>query len=141
MMCMKDEVQVLRSTSLFAGMHLQKLRMLAFTSERMRFAPGDMMVRKGDVDDFAYVVICGDARIEPETGGHDGEVRHIGVGDVVGEAALLCRRPRQSSVRAVNSVEALRIGRDAYMRLVSQCPQSTANTIRILGERMSQTAF
>ncbi len=140
MMCMNDEVQILRSTPLFAGMQVQKLRMLAFTSERKRFAPGETIATKGEMTDFAYVIVCGTATIEPDSKDATGATPHIvGVGDVIGEMALLCQRPCRADVRALDDVEALRIQRDCYMRLVSECPKCTADTIRILGERLTHS--
>ncbi|WP_172960999.1 cyclic nucleotide-binding domain-containing protein [Oceaniglobus roseus] len=136
---MKDEVQILKAVPLFARMPVQKLRMLAFTSERVHFAPGDPIAREGEMSSVAYVILCGEAEVSAPAGVGSTVSGLIGERDVIGESALLCERPRIASVTAKTEVVALRVNRDCYMRLVADCPHSTAQTIRLLGERMNAT--
>ncbi|MGE0212842.1 MAG: cyclic nucleotide-binding domain-containing protein, partial [Parvibaculaceae bacterium] len=60
-MLLKDEVGLLKKVPLFAQMDPAKLKLLAFTSERMAFQPGQVLFRQGDQGDAAYVIISGDA--------------------------------------------------------------------------------
>jgi hypothetical protein len=55
-MLLKDEVGMLRQVPLFAGVAPAKLKLLAFTSDRVTYAPGQVIVRQGEVGDAAYVV-------------------------------------------------------------------------------------
>ena len=42
-MILKDEVELLRRVPLFAGVEPTKLKLLAFTSDRMSFDPGQIL--------------------------------------------------------------------------------------------------
>jgi CRP-like cAMP-binding protein len=45
---------------LFQGIEPRRLKLLAFTSERMVFQPGHDVVRQGDPGDSAYIVLSGE---------------------------------------------------------------------------------
>jgi hypothetical protein len=62
-MSIQDEVSVMRRIPLFAHIDSQKLKLLAFTSERIVFAPGQILFRQGDEGDAAYVIIEGQADV------------------------------------------------------------------------------
>ena len=62
-MLLKDEVGMLRQVPLFSGVAPAKLKLLAFTSDRVTYAPGQMLFRQGDVGDAAYVVLSGKAEV------------------------------------------------------------------------------
>ena len=54
---------MLRQVPLFSGVAPAKLKLLAFTSDRVTYAPGQMLFRQGDVGDAAYVVLSGKAEV------------------------------------------------------------------------------
>ena len=56
-MQLKDEVDLLRRVPLFAGVAPSKLKLLAFTSDRVSYRPGDVLFKQGDPGDAAYVVL------------------------------------------------------------------------------------
>ena len=41
----------------FRGMDRSKLKLLAFTSERHKFEPGQILFRQGDMGDNAYLIV------------------------------------------------------------------------------------
>ncbi len=62
-MLLKDEVQSLKQVPLFAGIPPAKLKLLAFTSDRVSYGAGEVLFRQGDVGDAAYVILSGSAEI------------------------------------------------------------------------------
>ena len=56
-MALNEEVEALKGIPLFRRMEPSKLKLLAFTSERVRFDPGDLVVRQGDIGDAAYIFL------------------------------------------------------------------------------------
>lgn len=94
--------------------------------ERVRFTPGEVVVREGERDERAYILMAGRCEVFRE--GRDGEqrvLRAIGPGEVFGEVALLTGAPRTASVRALTAAEALlvtpplldrELGRNAWFR-------------------------
>src|SRR5258707_2438719 len=60
---LKEEVNLLQRIPLFANLEASKLKLLAFTSERIAFEAGQVLFRQGDVGDAAYIVIEGEAEV------------------------------------------------------------------------------
>ena len=55
-MSLNEEVEVLRSVPLFAKIEPSKLKLLAFTSERLTFLPGGELFHQGDPGEAAYII-------------------------------------------------------------------------------------
>ena len=138
-MLLKEEVQMLRQVPLFAGVDPGKLKLLAFTSQRVSFGEGEVLFHQGDPGDAAYVILTGSADIL--TGSDNGliKVAEVTRNAIVGEIAILCDGTRTATVRARNPVEALRIGKEQFLKLMSDNPEITIEVMRVLAERLSVT--
>ena len=62
-MGLSEEVELLRNIPLFAKIEPAKLKLLAFTSERLTFASGQELFHQGDSGDATYIIIRGAAEI------------------------------------------------------------------------------
>jgi CRP-like cAMP-binding protein len=98
------EAQALRNVPFFEDLTDEDLERVARIGERRTFAPGQNIVREGDVGGGLFVILSGTARVE--TGG---KVHELGPGEFVGEMALLARRPRSATVTATEPVEAITV--------------------------------
>jgi CRP-like cAMP-binding protein/tRNA A-37 threonylcarbamoyl transferase component Bud32 len=84
------------------------------------FAPGERIITEGERGDQAYVVVKGQARVfREEPGGHR-TLRHLGEGEVFGEAAILTDRPRTASVEATEELTVVRVSREGLEREMGQ---------------------
>ena len=108
-MLLKDEVGMLRQVPLFSGVAPAKLKLLAFTSDRVTYAPGQIKV----------------ADLQPNA--------------IVGEIAILSNQTRTATVRATTSVETLRIRKDHFLRMLGEYPEMTVEIMRVLADRLSHT--
>ena len=125
-MLLKDEVGMLRKVPLFAGVEPSKLKLLAFTSDRVSYSPGQILFHQGDEGDAAYVILSGKvAELEPNS--------------IVGEIAILCDVSRTATVQATGQLEALRIRKDHFLRLLREFPEMTIEIVRVLADRLSNT--
>jgi len=68
-MQLKDEVELLRRVPMFAQIAPSKLKLLAFTSDRVSYRPGEVLFNQGDPGDAAYVVLSGTADVLVSAGG------------------------------------------------------------------------
>ena len=59
-MSLNEEVDLLRQIPLFSKIDPSKLKLLAFTSERLSFGSGQDLFQQGDVGDTAYIIIDGE---------------------------------------------------------------------------------
>lgn len=138
-MSLNEEVELLRKIPLFAKIEPSKLKLLAFTSERLTYQDGQRLFQQGDVGDAAYIIIDGEAAVRIKTDGGEIVVAELGKGDVVGEIAILCDVPRTASVEATSKLTTLRITKELFFRLVSEFPQISIEIMRELAARLERT--
>jgi len=74
---------------------------------RKAFAPGETIIREGDVGDAAYMIASGKCRAYRTVDGQQETLATMGVGDVFGEMALILDEPRAATVEAVDEVTVL----------------------------------
>ena len=133
------EVEVLRDIPLFAGVEPAKLKLLAFTSERLEYRSGDELFHQGDFGDAAYVVLKGKADIVVDSPAGALTVVTLGRNDIIGEIAILCDVPRTATVTASTEVATLRISKDGFFHLVTQFPQIGVEVMHELASRLHHT--
>lgn len=138
-MLLKDEVGMLRQVPLFSGVAPAKLKLLAFTSDRVTYAPGQIIVRQGEAGDAAYVVLAGTAEVLVDSANGQIKVAEVEPNAIVGEIAILSNQTRTATVRALTSVETLRIRKDHFLRMLGDYPEMTVEIMRVLADRLSHT--
>ena len=138
-MSLAEEVELLRSIPLFSKIEPSKLKLLAFTSERLTFAENQDLCVQGDMGDAAYVIIGGEADVIINTPNGPLTVAKIGKNDFVGEIAILCDVPRTATVRATSKLETLRITKDLFYRLVKEFPEMAVEIMREMASRVEKT--
>lgn len=138
-MSLQQEVDLLRKIPMFAKIDPAKLKLLAFTSERISYAEGDVLFRQGDVGDAAFVIINGEAEVSIDTDKGPLVVARLRDHDFVGEIAILCDVPRTATVTARSTVEALRITKDLFFRMVKEFPEIAVEVMRELAQRVENT--
>ena len=136
-----EEVDLLRSIPMFAGMPANKLKLLAFASDHITVADGDMLFQQGDDADAAYIVINGsaDVLVSAEPGAEPSRVAQLGRNSVIGDMAILADIPRTASVRADGHLEILKISRDHMMDMVKDSPTLALAVLKELVERLART--
>lgn len=138
-MSLNEEVELLRNIPMFANIEPSKLKLLAFTSERMTFKDGDILFRQGEAGDSAYVIIGGEADVIVDTPKGPLTVAKLKRNDIVGEIAILCDVPRTATIKASSSLEAMVIAKDLFFRLVMEFPQMAVEIMRELARRLDAT--
>jgi CRP-like cAMP-binding protein len=138
-MSIKEEVEVLRAIPLFAKMEPAKLKLLAFTSQRLTFEAGQALFVQGDPGDAAYIVLEGDAEVSINTPQGPVKVATVGRHAILGEVAILCDVPRTATVVAKSRLTTLRIDKDLFFRLVNEFPLMAVEIMRELARRLEKT--
>ncbi len=138
-MSLQQEVELLRNIPLFAKIEPSKLKLLAFTSQRLTFAAEDVVFEQGDVGDAAYIIIGGEADVIIDTPGGPLVVATLKQNEIVGEIAILCDVPRTATVRAKSQMTTLRISKELFFNLVVEFPKIAVEIMRELAHRLEQT--
>lgn len=138
-MLLKDEVQMLRRVPLFANVPPTKLKLLAFTSSRVTYGAGDVLFRQGDPGDAAYVILSGTADILADSPAGEIRIAEVEFNSIVGEISILCDVSRTATVRAATNMEALRIRKEDFLKLLIDFPEITIEIMKVLADRLSHT--
>jgi CRP/FNR family cyclic AMP-dependent transcriptional regulator len=133
---LREEVELLQRIPLFANVEASKLKLLAFTSERIAFESGQVLFRQGDAGDAAYIIIEGEAEVLVSGASGPIQVAVLGRNDIVGEIAILCDVPRTATIRALQRLVCLRISKDLFLRLINEFPQIAIAVVRELASRV-----
>jgi CRP/FNR family cyclic AMP-dependent transcriptional regulator len=138
-MSLQEEVEILRRIPLFAKMEPARLKLLAFTSQRLAFAAGQVLFNQGETGDSAYIVMDGLADVSIATPSGPVVVATVGRNAIIGEIAILCDVPRTATVTAKADLHALRIDKETFFRLVNEFPQMAVEIMRELAQRLEKT--
>ena len=136
-MSLAKEVELLRSIPIFQNIEPAKLKLLAFTSERITFAEDQVLCKQGDIGDAAYVIMEGEADVVIDTPNGPLKVASVGKNAFIGEIAILCDVPRTATIIAKSDLETLKIiAKDLFFRLVMEFPSMAVEVMRELASRL-----
>ncbi|WP_018900727.1 cyclic nucleotide-binding domain-containing protein [Rhizobium sp. 2MFCol3.1] len=138
-MFLRDEAEMLRRVPIFSKIEAAKLKLLAFASDRNIYTAGTALCHQGDRGDAAFVILSGNAEVYVHTPAGDMKVADVQPNSIVGEIAILCDTARTATVRAATEVEALRISKETFLKLVSDFPNIGVGMMRGLASRLAQT--
>lgn len=138
-MSLTKDVEVLRNIPLFAKIAPAKLKLLAFTSDRLEYTPGEELFHQGDDGDAAYIILEGEADVLVDTPDGPLEVATLGKHEIIGEIAILCDVPRTATVRARGRLVTLRISKEGFFHLISQFPQVGVGVMSEIALKLHRT--
>jgi CRP/FNR family cyclic AMP-dependent transcriptional regulator len=138
-MNLNEEVELLKGVPIFSKIEQAKLKLLAFTSERVNFGTGQEVCHQGDPGDTMYVILGGTADVLIDTPGGQIAVAEMKKNDFFGEIAILCDVPRTATIKAREPLSTLKITKDMFYRLVAEFPQLAVEVMRELAHRVEDT--
>ncbi len=130
------EAETLRKVPLFAKLDSSKLKLLAFTSQSVTFENGEILFRAGDPADAAYVVLSGEVEIVAEADQGDVVYGTLGPNQLIGELAVISKTQRTATLRAKGVLQVLRIGDEAFLKLVTENPDVALEVMRQLSDKL-----
>jgi CRP-like cAMP-binding protein len=138
-MSINDDVELLRRIPMFAKVEPAKLKLLAFTSERVTYAEGQDLFRQGDNSDAAYIIVDGTADVVVNSPKGPLTVAQLGKNEFVGDIGILCDVPRTATVRAATPLVTLKITKELFFRMVTDFPAMGVEVMRVLAHRLEDT--
>ena len=138
-MNLNEEVEVLKGVPIFAKMELAKLKLIAFTGERMNYTEGQELCHQGDPGDAMYVILGGVAEVLIDTPAGPIQVAELRKNNFFGETAILCDAPRNATIKAREPLNTLKISKDTFYRMVGEFPQMAIEIMRELAHRVEDT--
>ncbi len=89
--------------------------------------------------DAAYVVLSGTADILVDSPAGEIKVAEVDINSIVGEIAILCDVSRTATVKATSPLEALKISKEHFLKLLSDFPEMAVEIMRVLADRLNHT--
>jgi CRP-like cAMP-binding protein len=138
-MTIETDVQSLRQVSMFRDIDPARLKLLAFTSDRLSYDKGEVLFHQNEVSDSTYVIVEGKVDVWIAAARDRIKVAELGAGEMVGEMGVLCDKPRSATIEAASHVVALKIEREVFFDMLSQFPQMSVAVMRDLARRLDAT--
>lgn len=131
-----------RTIPMLSGLRPAQARIVVLMGELQKFAPGDFIVRRGELGESMYVVIQGVVDVLAGSGSERKRVAQLGRGDVFGEMALVRHNERSADVVATGAVEVLAVDERFLDRIHRRYPRIASrvflNLTRILSDRLQR---
>jgi len=103
----------------------------------IKYKPGEVIVRQGDLADMFYIITTGRAEVVNHRPGGEGLVLcELGAGEWFGEMGLLLGRARTATVRATADVEVMGLDRKNFQELMSESDPSKLDVTSVMFQRM-----
>lgn len=138
-MGLEYEVDVLKAVPIFRGLDPRRLKLIAFTSQRLTVCCGDSIFRQGDESDSAYVILEGEADVVLDTTAGPLVVSHLRRHDLVGEMGVITGAPRSASVIARTPLTVLRLPKEHFLGLLREFSQLSVAVMTDLARRLEAT--
>ena len=126
--------EVLSQVPLFEPLTQGEIATLAGGSNIRLYAPGEMIVRRGQEGRSMFVVVRGAVEIQIPTAKRNAAKIQIGVNDFFGEMSLLTGEPRSATVVAIEETEVLQIRKETLKPLFEANP----DLMRCIGEIIAE---
>ena len=138
-MSLEQEVELIRQFPIFSKIQPAMQKLLCFSSERLTYDAGQVMFNAGDAADAAYIIIDGSVEISVPTPSGPIIVNTLGKNELLGEIAIFGDVPRTATAKATAKLEALKISKDMFVKVIRENPDAAVELIRILAGRLANT--
>lgn len=133
----------LQSSDLFENQPAEVLGAVLAQGRIMELGPGDLVFEQGAEGDRLYIVKTGVLEIltRPVDSADAVPVAYLGVGEVLGELALLTGSPRSATVRSPERAELFTIEKSVFLDLMATLPTFARNLCLVLAKRLEATTL
>lgn len=127
------ELEALKSTPFFARLSPEDLEGILRVGQPASFEAGQVIMEQGDPGDGMYILLTGTAELDV-----GGRYHKLKQGDFFGEMALIAEGKRLATVKAVETVEALKIPAEEFQSFVLEHPRVALSMLKALVERLRE---
>ena len=137
------EVKFLAESDLFANQSAAVLTVVISQGTFESFGPGDVVFKQGEMGDRLYVIKSGVLEVitQPVDNTPAVTVAYLGVGEVVGELALLTGSPRSATIRCPEKAELFRVDRAVFDDLMASVPGMARSMCEVIARRLEATTL
>jgi len=133
-----DRILLLREVPMFARLAPEDLEKIAEIANEQLFSDQAFLCTEGEPGNALFILVSGKVVVIKKTGGQDAVLAERGVGDFVGEMAILESAPRSATLKAIGDVRVLVIDGDAFNTILLDRPEVTVTVLRNMSARLRQ---
>jgi len=131
--------RLIDSIDIFAPLSAEEKESVARSAITSLYAPGELILRRGDAGDSMFVIRRGKVEVRLPTGNGDGQqVAELETGNFFGEMALLTGEPRNADVVALTEVETLQITKGCIQPLLDNNAMLAEELSHKISERQTR---
>jgi CRP-like cAMP-binding protein len=133
-MAIDDDISFLERVPTLSLLGRQALRILAIGAETRYVHSGEVLFKRGDEADGAYVIQEGRFNLSSK----DGRELTVGPCTLLGEVALFSETRRPATAKALEPSTVLRIPRFLFVRMLDSFPEAARKLRETLAARLDQ---
>lgn len=136
-MGINNDIATLKLVPLFSTMDDRELSGIRAIMEPCDYAPGQVIIREGEIGDHFHIIAHGGVQfLTMDGGGQEIVLDEAGPGGFFGEMSMLTGEPRSARVRAVDRVTTLTLGRQAFFDFLMTHPHASIDVLTVIGRRL-----
>jgi len=100
------------------------------------YAPGEAIIREGEMGDCMYVVQSGEVEVVQSKDGGEQRLAVLKAGDFFGEMAVFEHEVRSATVRANGEARVMKVDKRTLMRRMKEDPLLAFNLLQTMSRRI-----
>ncbi len=133
-----ERILLLREVPLFAELTPDDLEQIADVAREQVYPDGAVIIPEGEEGDEMYVIASGQARVTKQYAGIEKHLATRGVGEFIGEMAIIESTPRSATLHAEGEVRTLVIDGNAFKSILRDRPEVSFAVLRGLSRRLRE---
>jgi len=134
-MALDDDIRIMADQPLLGLLPREALRLLAFAAETRLLRAGDILFRKDERADAAYIIVKGAVALDQRDDGSPA-LQVVGPGHLLGETALFAEVQRPATAIAREMTNLMKINRPVMARVLAEFPDAAVAVHQELSGRI-----
>ncbi len=131
-----ERILFLRGAEVFSELSGEDLLPLAERAREVHFSAGQTFIHQDEPGSCLYLIVDGEASVVSRGAG---QISKRGPKGVIGEMAIIWRRPRSADCIALTDITAMSIEYDDFWELMEERPALAQGVITVLARRLDET--
>jgi CRP-like cAMP-binding protein len=130
---------LVRTSSILSAVKADERPALVERFVTRTYEDGQRLIKQGEESEGLHLIASGEVAVVHDDGEDTTVIAKLGVGEVVGEVALILRRPSNADVIAACPTVTLHLPRDRFLELIRQHPAILAELYDLAVKRDEET--
>jgi small-conductance mechanosensitive channel/CRP-like cAMP-binding protein len=135
---LEERLEAVSRIDLFSMLEPADKRRIADQARKAQYAPGEIVIRQGDMGNTMFVVLGGELSVRVAIEGTESEAARLSSGSFFGEMSLLTGDPRKATVAAMTPCELLVLEHASFREILAPHPDVAREISKKVIQRQAQ---